>query len=94
MATVTNIKNHALFSLRRHKALQAYRDELIDTMAHHTSLGNFKNTRTSSTEKIVLKLDAYERRLKEYERKLSKVVNNIKISLFIKQFKSIYEQVY
>lgn len=75
VSTITQIKNEALFSLRRHKALQVYRDELIDTMAYHTGLDNFKNTRTSATERIVLKLDAYERELKEYERKLSKVIN-------------------
>ena len=76
VSTITQIKNGALFSLRRHKALQAYRAELTDTMAYHTGLGNFKNTRTSATEKIVLKLDDYERELKKYECKLSKVVNN------------------
>lgn len=72
---ITRIKNEALFSLKRHKALQAYRDELIDTMAYHTSFGNFKNTRTSAVERIVLKLDDYARELKDYETKLSKAIN-------------------
>ncbi len=70
--SITNIKNKALFALRRHKVLQAYKTELIDKMAYHTSLSNFRNTKTSSVEKIVLKLDTYERELKKYEAKLFK----------------------
>ncbi len=41
-------------------------------MAYHTSLSNFRNTKTSAVEKIVLKLDTYERELKKYEAKLFK----------------------
>lgn len=62
ISRVSTLRNRALAKLRTHKALALYREEIMG-LAYKSSVGAFKNTGSSSTERILLKLEAYEYKL-------------------------------
>ena len=62
LTNVRNIRMRALEILRKHYKLKNYRERFIGTTAF-TSLQSWKDTGMSQQERIIIKLDEYERKL-------------------------------
>lgn len=61
--SIKSARVRALKKLQVHKALASYREEIAGMAYTASSFGAFKNTGASSTERIVMKLEAYAHKI-------------------------------